>query len=627
MGDELVLGHLFGIFDCVLSSRTQERNLKGTVQLIDLLCGDSLAADNYLSGRFRQMRLALKSTRLRVGYLWLCALGIALAFSALTTDRRMRQVEEFAAFSDPFAYLQSAQDIRQAAASHASPRFEIDSQHNRQLIALMQSRGLPSSHWDEMIAPLGYHYFPRSGTVGPIVTPGTGMLLSLFPQGKALHRLNRTVIGLFLVTAAVTLIVAAQKQAWLSAGFVILALHLGLEVLARIDNASFSINALFAPLLLSGLCLAIAGGFKKTGVKFGWTISLLALIGGLLFGLAILVRMPVILLMPGLLALLWPTEWQDGYKSTLATFLIGAFFGGVLPLLVYQSHLTGAWYLPTYGRGDYGLPSLEVLRSNFSFYFGPGKPSEYNWALLVIVIGCVGLWLNQRKALGASKVSSRYGSAWGRLIISASIMWILPTAYFLTHRVTGHYYPVPALFGTVLLLALGAFGLEPHQSAGEDRRNSRRLFRMIGLLLALTPGLIVIERVWSHYEPATAESAARQVMLPAELVDERAWVWAFDLSGAFWYYARKPAHKINFAGPDARLLLYEFVSQRGEPQYIVNDNSDMQRMQDEIVQLGGALEPRGKINGYPYFLIHWPPNGPGKKEGASSNSLRTQSAK
>jgi hypothetical protein len=26
--------------------------------------------------------------------------------------------------------------------------------------------------------------------------------------------------------------------------------------------------------------------------------------------------------------------------------------------------------------------------------------------------------------------------------------------------------------------------------------------------------------------------------------------------------------------------------------------------------MGGKLEPRGEVGGYPYFLIHWPIGGP-----------------
>ena len=129
-------------------------------------------------------------------------------------------------------------------------------------------------------------------------------MLAPFPQGKALHGLNRFVIAIFLATGLVMLAVAAVKRLPLSAGFFILALSLGLEILAQLDNASFSINALLAPLLLSGLCLSAAGALPTGNVKSLYLAWFLTLLAGLLFGFAILARLPVILLLPGVLLLL-----------------------------------------------------------------------------------------------------------------------------------------------------------------------------------------------------------------------------------------------------------------------------------------------------------------------------------
>ena len=53
--------------------------------------------------------------------------------------------------------------------------------------------------------------------------------------------------------------------------------------------------------------------------------------------------------------------------------------------------------------------------------------------------------------------------------------------------------------------------------------------------------------------------------------------------------------------------MYEFVIRRGEPQYIISDHAGMDAVADEIVQLRGTLERRGEVDGYSYFLIHWPP--------------------
>jgi hypothetical protein len=115
-------------------------------------------------------------------------------------------------------------------------------------------------------------------------------------------------------------------------------------------------------------------------------------------------------------------------------------------------------------------------------------------------------------------------------------------------------------------------------------------------------------RVWSHYEPPSGETPRKQFSIPAELTDESAWVWATQLSGTFWYYAHKPTHKLTSTNADTRELVFKYVRGRGEPQFIVNDDPSMQAVLDEIVQLGGTLEHRGEVDGYPYYLIHWPPH-------------------
>lgn len=48
------------------------------------------------------------------GYLWLGILAVVLWFSALTTDRKARQVEEYPFGCDSFGYLVGAQELRDA---------------------------------------------------------------------------------------------------------------------------------------------------------------------------------------------------------------------------------------------------------------------------------------------------------------------------------------------------------------------------------------------------------------------------------------------------------------------------------------------------------------------------------
>ncbi|MCU1264977.1 MAG: hypothetical protein JWM21_1295 [Acidobacteria bacterium] len=543
-------------------------------------------------------------------FTWFCALGAALVISALTTDRRAREVEENPSFCDPFGYLQMAQNISQAAAAGKAPRFTLESPHTRLLIDLMKKQEVPLPVWDEMVAPLAYHYFPAADHVGVQYLPGAGLLLALFPEGRALHGLNRLVIAIFLVAGLIMLVAAAVKRLPVSAGFFSLALILGLEILARIDNASFSINALLAPLLLSALCLSGAWAVQSknpSDLRWPWLLTFLA---GLLFGFAMLARLPVILLLPGVLLLLWPANLRSVLKSAWLPFALGVILTGLIPMMVHQSRVAGAWYLPTYGHENTEAHSLARVGPNLSYYL-TGKASTEHWVLPVIFLGCLGLFFwSSRPPSTEWPATFLRRLSWSRLVAAALLMLGSSTAFFLTHFATASYYLVPATFGTVLMLALGSFALERHDLASIRGRGwFRTALPLTAIALSLAPGLIVMGRVWSNYVPASVEFQPKQFSLPAELADESAWVWACSLSGTLWYYARKPAHKLSSTNADTRELVYRFVRQRGEPQYIVTDDEGMQAVAKEIVELGATLERRGEVDGYPYFLIHWPAYG------------------
>lgn len=542
---------------------------------------------------------------------WFCALGAALVISALTTDRRARQVEENPSFCDPFGYLQMAQDIRHAAAAGTTPRFTLESPHTRLLVQLMQSQQIPVPLWDEMVAPLAHHYFPVADHVAVQYSPGAGLLLALFPEGRALHGLNRFVIAILLAAGLIVLVIAAIKRLPVAAGFFILAVTLGLEILARMDNASFSINALLAPLLLSALCLAGAWAVQSKYPRTFLLSWFLVFLAGLWFGFAMLARLPVILLLPGLWLLLWPATWRSVLKSAWLPFGAGIFLTGLLPLMVHQSRVAGAWYLPTYAHENTEPHSLARVWPNLSYYLASNASAEH-WVLPVIFLGCFGLffWSSRESATERPATFLRRLS-WSRLVAAALLMLASSAAFFLTHFAANSYYLIPATFGAVLVLALGAFKLESHNSVTiHDRGWGRAALLLVAMLLSLAPGLIVMKRAWSRYVPPSTERIPKQFSLPAELADESAWVWATSLSGTFWYYARKPAHKLTSTNAETRELVYRFVRNRGEPQYIVTDDETTRAVADEIVQLGGTLERRGEVEGYPYFLIHWAPTGP-----------------
>jgi hypothetical protein len=357
------------------------------------------------------------------------------------------------------------------------------------------------------------------GYVGVQYPPGTAITLALFPEGEAVHWLNWTVIWLFLAIGCMALIMAGARGSWVSAGFVSLALELGLGILGRIGSMSFSINAMLAPLLLSLLCLSAACGWNPEKMRWraAWFLSLLS---GCFLGFAILIRLPIIFLIPGVLVLLWPASWRLPLRQPIFAFGLGMLFIGILPLILHQYAMTGAWYLPTYSRFDTVPPSLEPLPANLVYYLGTGPGSQDNWAIVVLLVGVVGLIaLSNQRRPNASVLG------WTRHMAAVLILWGLPTAYFLTHPITIPYYTVPATFGAVTLLALGAFTIESLAVAPRWPRGDGRLCLRgwIALAIALLPGITTVGYALSSYAQSvnSPQVQAHQFMLPAELSPQR----------------------------------------------------------------------------------------------------------
>lgn len=549
-----------------------------------------------------------------LGYVWICALAFSLVLSAQDCYRRLIRIREYAYACDSFGYLMMAREIRQAAAKIELPNFQIESPQIRLLINFMRARNVPVPLWNEMVAPHAHHYFPRSGYVGPQYPPGTGLALAIFPEGVALHRLNVVVIGLMLATGFIGLAIATLRRAWISAGCLVFALELGMEILRRIGGLSFSVNALMAPLLLSSIFAFVVLALEAD-VRTARAAPTAAFMAGIFLGLGVLTRLSVIFMVPGFVILLWSLPWQKSFLRRVLPFGAGLTLAGILPVLADQSRVAGAWYLPTYNVADAAPPSLQPLRQNISYYLGHGPGSLENMLLLTLIVGFAGLLLDRRRR-DSSLLSAR------RLALSVTVLWGISMVYFLSHKIAIPYYSVPANFGTAMMLALGVFIIElfpAHLSSRNDALATGKL-AWIAFAIALIPGLAAVNDSWpltsstSARRPSTHHVAipaeTRHFVIPAELSDERNWIWADLLTGSLRYYGDKTAFKVPFADRDTRAMAYKFVADRGEPQYIILDSPTMVELFNEMSRMGAVLELRGVIAASPYYLVHWPSDGP-----------------
>ena len=537
-------------------------------------------------------------------YLWIALLAFSFYIAARTSYRRSLSTEEFAYACDSFGYLRMAKELRHAYEHGTWPEFALESPQTRLLINFMLQNKVAVTRWDEAIAPHAHHYAPKSGYVIDQYPPGTGLVLSMFPQGEAVYRLNRLVVWVFTVAGFAALALAAWKRAWTTISLVVLALTVGLMVIARLGALSFSINAGFVPIFLTSVFSLIALRFKTANRD---RLALLfALLGGMSLGVATMIRLPTFLVSIGFLVLFWPGFRNFRIKSLPVVFALGVTIAGVIPVLINQQAVAGAWYLTTYSRADAEPPTLKYVGQSASYFLVDGDGSVDNWALVAGAIGFLGfLMLYLRRD---TEQFNRLGLSWKRLVLAVALPWVITLCYFLLHRINSPHYMVSALFASVTLLGLGAFAMEITSTVA-PRFEPRRILSWVALALILWPGAAILMHAWRQRDLAPAPQRASThapILLPAELVDDKAWIWADLLTGSLWYYANKPAFKIQFTDEETRAQMFKFVWERGERQYLIQDSEQMKVYIAEIEKLGGKLELRGKVDGQPYYLVTWP---------------------
>jgi hypothetical protein len=375
-------------------------------------------------------------------------------------------------------------------------------------------------------------------------------------------------------------------------------------VLARLGALSFSMNAVLVPIVLTCVFCLFALRFK-TAERDGAAL-LCALFAGLAIGFATMIRLPSFLLSAGFLVLLWPGWRNFRIKSLPVAFALGATITGVIPVVINQHNVAGAWYLSTYATVDAAPPTLERLGPNLSFFLGTGDASIDNWALVASFIGLAGfLLLYVRRD---SEQLNRLGLSWKQFVLAVVSLWLIPICYFLTHRITGAHHMISSIFATLTLIGFGALAIEITSNV-TPRFETRRVLSWVALVLILWPGVVTFKHVWSerYLNPAPKKAITHApILLPAELVDEKAWIWADLLTGSLWYYANKPAFKIQFTDEATRAMIFKFVADRGDRQYLIQDSEQMKVYIAEIEKLGGKLELRGKVDGQLYFLVTWP---------------------
>lgn len=532
---------------------------------------------------------------------WFAALTVGMVAAIFFAWRHTSYVEEFPQACDSFGYLQAAEDIRLGHAPHGLPKFTAGSARIDALVTYLKSAHVAPPAWEGLLGPQAYNYCPSSGKIINQYPPGVPLLLALFPPGRALASLY-TIALLALASAGVGGIAGLACQYWRTRSVLSLgaaggwAAGVQLALMLLGTTVSYSVDFLSVPMLAALGLLYLAHGRRG-----GWML-LLAALAGACAGYAVLMRMTVLLFVPGMVVIVWAgAEALAPRLARVGAFLGAVFCAGVLPLMLHQRALTGSLFISTYGRRDATAPTLDVLGTNFAHYF-TGAGSLGNWALLVTLLAAAAAailaWRN--------RTASRGIFAW---LVGAAVLFVVPTLFYLTHATTTPYYQLPTVLVTVLAVALGLAvgGRESGPGAGLMPRGGG----LIVLLALLTPGIahVVIACIpptLQHVDNAPPHN----LVLPQPLLQPNVWIYGERFTGTLWYYHEIHAQNPLQGTPQTRYLLYRFAFDRGEKQYLIYDVDTLKPVVQEAARAGATFPQVGTCDGRPIVEIVWPLRGP-----------------
>lgn len=458
-----------------------------------------------------------------------------------------RQADLFAIGCDAFGYARQAQLFRDKGLLRGLDT-RIDVEEARFLIGVAKTITPDSTQYSEAIAPHCHHYSARVDRIILQYPPGTGLILSIFPENVSLGL--AFILAMTLIAGVFTLAMLRGRPAssGLAVGCAALTLiEITLARPAALDSASAAMSVALIP--LCAFLAIVAFPPQEDDASSGSALFL-----GLAAGLLVALRLPNIFPLAGLactIAIERRLSRPSAIKRSLTALIVAliGFSAGPLLLLAANWFNTGSAFATTYSPLDTAPPVLspDLLLANLAYYLGTGFAAPVvGVALAALILRGFALWR-------APKAGASLGP-----IIGAAVSYFLSLAYFCTHPIHVPYYMLSASVMTLCLVAFDVLGLQAH----EARRPSR--FE--------TGGLIAPFVIFAIVRCAFVVPLPHKAVLPDEVRAKDAIVWADMTNGTAFYYEHKYAAKLNFTYPCMQDALLRAIAARGRPQYFVDDS-------------------------------------------------------
>lgn len=334
---------------------------------------------------------------------------ICLAILASHTVAILRWSEARGVYDD-VCYLRQA---------HLFQRFGLDGintdarkDDDRYFVGKLKEIAFPEA---ENLTRWPCHVQKAGGKVILQYPPGTGFLLSLFPQGLQVASLY--------ISASIIVCGFALLGIFIAGGLPSVGAGLfgSIAVYSMINpaRASYSMAPTMALCSIVGFLTAL---WLTSSKRSSWLIALI----GFLVGLSVNFRLPNILLASGYCLFLAVAFLRS---RTSATILDGLGFGagiviGMMPTLIAQGINAGSPIATTYGANDVVAPAFNV--AVLGEYL-----RDTQFPLMAIAIGCT-IWSLRTGARATRQIA---------LIVAGNLL--INLGFFLSHPIFTPYYVVP----------------------------------------------------------------------------------------------------------------------------------------------------------------------------------------
>ena len=456
---------------------------------------------------------------------------------------------------DSFGYARQAQLFRKSDNYFTA----LDTSINNDVQSLLNNWGENTSikykNWYQMIAPHAHYFSNDSKRTILQYPPGTGWLLSIFPENKA-----RKILWILSFSAISSLFLARINIS--DNTFTNLSLALSCLGSLYLTNTFSTRSDSIAPSCLIAVLITSITIRSINSLNKNKKIPLLEILFiSLIFGISLSIRPGNMLFVIAPISIyIVAFKLRTKYIFRSICISITAFFTSIYPLLQAHKINTGSYFISTYSSIDTSFDFSSLLL-NLSL-----KNESIEDSTRVILVLIFSLIFSYRGLIFKENNSFFYSR---RILIFLSwLFMILMITLMCLKPVFNLYYLAPQLVMTLSISSMSLFISKSSINSNffliDKFRSSVISFSFLIFIL----GYLLIKP--TYIEPFTALN-----QLP-----ENSIIWGDRLGSSLYYYHNIPTAKLHFGSTEAQKAIVRYLSKNNINQFVLDEKNQLENFKN-----------------------------------------------